>query len=404
MSDEGPFGDDAMPFPPPMLAELMRMMQATGPISWDTAKQLATTIATQGTSEANVDPRDRIAIEELARVADLHVQNSTGLTTIVEGRAPVIAAVNRSTWAMRTLDTYRPLLETLGESIARVSRDSMPSPEELTDPSLSWLAPMMQALNPMLLGLTAGSMAGHLASRSLGTYDLPVPRRPSNEVMIVVPNLDEFGNDWSLPRDELRLWICVHELVHHAVLSLPHVHERISSLLLEHASAFTADHSALHERLGEIDITALLQGQGTDSLEDMQRIIGDPEVVLGAVQSPAQRALLPHLEAVICAVVGYVDHTMDSIGAHLISSYSMLTEALRRRRVEADASDRFVEKILGFNLTQQQYDRGRHFIDGIVERSGAEALAQLWDSARTLPTPSEIDAPGLWLARIEFPD
>jgi putative hydrolase len=404
MSDEGPFGDDAMPFPPAMFAELMRMMQQTGPISWDTAKQLATTIATQGQSEANVDPRDRIAIEELARVADLHVQNATGLSTVVEGRSPVIAAVNRTTWAMRTLDTYRPLLETLGESIARVSRESMPSPDELTDPSLAWLTPLMHALNPMLLGLTAGSMVGHLASRSLGTYDLPVPRRPNNEVMIVVPNLDAFANDWTLPHDELRLWICVHELVHHAVLSLPHVHERISSLLQQHASSFTADHSALHERLGEIDIASLMQGQNPDSLEELQRIIGDPEVVLGAVQSPAQRALLPHLEAVICAVVGYVDHTMDSIGAHLISSYGMLTEALRRRRVEADASDRFVEKILGFNLTQQQYDRGRHFIDGIIERSGPEALAQLWETPRALPTPAEIDAPGLWLARLELPN
>jgi len=379
-------------------------MQATGPISWDTAKQLATTIATQGASEPNVDPSDRIAIEELARVADLHVQNSTGLTTIVEGRPPVIAAVNRSTWAMRTLDTYRPLLETLGESIARVSRESMPPADELTDPSLAWLTPLMHALNPMLLGLTAGTMVGHLASRTLGTYDLPVPRRPNNEVMIVVPNLDAFGDDWSLPKDELRLWICVHELAHHAVLSLPHVHEQISSLLQQHASSFTADHSGLHERLGDIDVTSLMQGQGPDSLEELQRLIGDPEVVLGAVQSPAQRALLPHLEAVICAVVGYVDHTMDSIGAQLISSYRMLTEALRRRRVEADASDRFVEKILGFNLTQQQYDRGRHFIDGIVERGGPDAVARLWESARTLPTPAEIDAPGLWMARIELPE
>ena len=393
-----------MPFPPPMLAELMRMMQATGPISWETAKQLAVTVATQGVSESNVDPAERIAIEELARVADLHVQNATGLSTVVDGRSPTIAAVNRSTWAMRTFDSYRPLLETLGDSIARVSRDSMPSPDEMTDPSLAWLTPLMRALNPMLLGLTAGSMVGHLASRSLGTYDLPVPRRPSNEVMIVVPNLDAFGSDWSLPRDELRLWICVHELAHHAVLSLPHVHERISSLLQQHASAFTADHTALQDRLGDFDITGLLQGQGPESLADFQRILGDPEVILGAVQSPTQRAVLPQLEAVICAVVGYVDHTMDSIGSHLISSYNMLTEAVRRRRVEADASDRFVEKILGFNLNQRQYDRGKHFIDGIVERSGKDAVARLWDDPQALPTPSEIDAPGLWLARIELPD
>jgi uncharacterized protein (DUF2342 family) len=95
---------------------------------------------------------------------------------------------------------------------------------------------------------------------------------------------------------------------------------------------------------------------------------------------------------------------MDSIGSQLISSYRMLTEAVRRRRVEADASDRFVEKILGFNLTQRQYDRGRHFIDGIVERKGKEALTPLWDDPRALPTASEIDAPGLWLARLDLPD
>jgi putative hydrolase len=256
----------------------------------------------------------------------------------------------------------------------------------------------------MLLGLTAGSMVGHLASRTLGTYDLPVPRRPNNEVMIVVPNLDAFGDDWSLPREELRLWICVHELAHHAVLSLPHVHDRITSLLQQHASGFTADHNALSDRLGDFDLTGLLQGQGPDSLAEFQRMFGDPEVILGAMQSPAQRALLPQLEAVICAVVGYVDHTMDSIGSQLISSYRMLTEAVRRRRVEADASDRFVEKILGFNLTQRQYDRGRHFIDGIVERAGRDAIAPLWENPQALPTPSEIDAPGLWLARLELTD
>ena len=31
-----------------------------------------------------------------------------------------------------------------------------------------------------------------------------------------------------------------------------------------------------------------------------------------------------------------------------------------------------------------------------------EALAGLWASAASLPTPAEVDAPGLWLARTEF--
>ena len=41
---------------------------------------------------------------------------------------------------------------------------------------------------------------------------------------------------------------------------------------------------------------------------------------------------------------------------------------------------------------------------GVVERGGDDQLARLWDSERELPTPAEVDAPGLWMARIDLPD
>jgi uncharacterized protein (DUF2342 family) len=93
---------------------------------------------------------------------------------------------------------------------------------------------------------------------------------------------------------------------------------------------------------------------------------------------------------------------MDTVGTNLLTNYSMLSEALRRRRVEADPSDRFVERLFGLELSQHTYERGAAFVNGVVERSGAEGLGRLWESERTLPTPNELDAPGLWLARIEF--
>lgn len=402
MSDD----EQPPPFGMPFFGDIFRMFQSAGPVSWDTAKQLAVTIATGGQSEPNADPSARIAIEELARVADLHVQHATGLATVAGGRAPAIAAVNRTTWTMRTLDAYRPLLETVATSLANASAlptaDEPGAADEPADPMMAMLGPMMKALNPMLVGITAGSMVGQLATRALGTYDLPVPRA-TNEIMIVVPNVAAFADDWSLPLEELQLWICVHELCHHAVLNVAHVRDRLNELLRRHGETFQADHRALHDRFADLDLTALMQGGGSpEALEELQSTIGNPDVVLGAVQSPDQRALLPHIEALICAIVGYVDHVMDSIGARLIPSYSMLTEALRRRRVETDASDRFVERILGFNLTQEQYDRGARFVDGIAQRAGADGVARLWEAPRTLPTPNEIDAPGLWLARLEY--
>jgi putative hydrolase len=127
-------------------------------------------------------------------------------------------------------------------------------------------------------------------------------------------------------------------------------------------------------------------------------------VLLGAIQSPTQRELLPRLEALVAVIVGYVDHLMDDIGQGLIGSYDMVTEAMRRRRVTADPSDRFVERLLGLELSQAQYERGAAFVDGAVERAGREALDRLWLSDRELPTPAEVDAPGLWLARIDIDD
>ena len=122
------------------------------------------------------------------------------------------------------------------------------------------------------------------------------------------------------------------------------------------------------------------------------------------MQSPAQRELLPQLEAIVGVVVGYTDYVMDAIGEGLIGSYGMVTEALRRRRVTADPSDRFVERLFGLELTQAHYERGSNFIEGVVERAGAPALERLWVSERELPTPAEVDAPGLWLARIDLPE
>jgi len=79
-----------------------------------------------------------------------------------------------------------------------------------------------------------------------------------------------------------------------------------------------------------------------------------------------------------------------------------VAEAVRRRRIESSPDDVFVSKLLGLSLTRQQVDRGRAFVTGVVERAGDEGLRQLFDSADSIPTPNEVDAPGLWLARLEL--
>jgi putative hydrolase len=377
----------------PFLGDLAKMLSSQASGGRDAARQFAVQVASGGTSEPNPDPLERLKLEELARVADLQVRAVTGLDTSTTGRIVTVVPVTRAEWATRTLDGWRTLLERLSSAL---STPVMPDADDAgTDPIAALLQSFSSAFAPLLFGMQAGGMVGHLATRSLGQYDLPVPRPASDELVVVSANIAEFGEAWDLPGDDLRLWVCLSELATHAVLGVPHVRRRLDQLLLDFVGAFRVDPTVVETRLQDVD--------PTDPMA-LQEALGDPATLLGAIRSPEQRELQPRLEALVAAIVGYVDWVMDTVGANLIGSYGRITEAARRHRVETGEGDRFVEHLLGLELGQAQYDRGAAFVEGIAERAGTEGLARLWADEADLPTPAELDAPGLWLARIDLPD
>jgi putative hydrolase len=380
----------------PIFGDLSKLFSQQGPIGWDAARQLALSIATDGSVEGNVDPLERIRLEQLVRIAELHVGNATGLPTSFGGTGVSIMPVTRGQWAATTLDSWRPLFERLAGSL---TPPTTPATPDASDP-LGFMAPLLAMMGPMMLGMTAGSMIGHLSRRSFGQYDLPVPRTPNDDLMVIPANFETFATEWSIPADDLRLWVCAQEIAMHSVLRIPHVRATVDEFLSAYAAGFEPDPNALEDRLGSMEFDM----SDPTSMTGMQSMFGDPEILLGAIQSQAQREMLPKFEALIASIVGYVDHIVDAVGSSLLSNPRMISEAVRRRRVEADDSDRFVERLFGLELTQATYDRGAAFVAGIVEREGNDGLVRLWESERTLPTPAEIEAPGLWLARIELPD
>jgi putative hydrolase len=396
VSDPGPLGDDpfgAMPF----LGDLVRMLQGQGPVHWDAARQLAHAVASEGGVTDNVDPAERFRIQELARLAELHVQQITGLTTTIGGRPVEVVAVNRTTWVARTLDAYRPLFERLAGSLASPPQESQDDTDVPVPAELALVGELAKLVTPSMLGVAIGSMIGHLARRSFGPYDLPIPRPGEREVLLLPATVDAVAEEWSLPRDELVLWVCLHQLATQAVFGVTHVSEALTALLQEHAGGFRPDPRSLADRMGELDVDDPASG-----LADLQRLFGDPEVLLGAVRSPEQEALRPRLDALVAVITGYVDHIVDQAAAGVTSSGAQLGEVARRRRVELGSGERLLERLLGLHLTPDQVARGRGFVTGIVERVGPEGLARLWESPATLPTPAEVDAPGLWLARLEY--
>jgi putative hydrolase len=406
----GPFGD--------LMRNLARLLTSQGPVNWEIARQMAQWAATGGEAENNPDPVSRVRLEELIRVAELHVEEATGLSVAASG-VLTVRSVTRTEWAFKTLDAWAPPLERLATTMgASLGSGGEPGDGGLGfgafgpgsaegpggagggpgsaggDPMGQLFSNLPQVLGPFLFGMQAGSMVGQLAFRAMGQYDLPMPRPPGDELLMVPTTIDAFASDWSLTADDVRMWICLREAVNHAVLGRPHVRDRLNELIDSYVGAFDPNPQILEEKLGHLDPT---------DMTSLQEVLGSPETLLGDMQNDAQRRIQSSLRTLLAAVVGYVDYIMDAVGRRLIGSYGPLTEALHRRRLEESGGTRILGQLFGVALDGASYDQGREFVRGIVERAGPDGLTRLWQSAHELPTQAELSAPGLWLARIDLP-
>ena len=68
-----------------------------------------------------------------------------------------------------------------------------------------------------------------------------------------MPNIDAFEDAWSLPRDDLRFYVALHEVVHAATRSVPWVRGRLVRLAVEYVSSYEIDPAAFEAEFGMID-------------------------------------------------------------------------------------------------------------------------------------------------------
>ena len=372
----------------PMFGDLARALQGQGPLNWDAARQFAQLGATGGAPEPNVDPTVRLAFADLSRIAWLQVADVIGTSDV----PPEPQVVTRSQWASGTLDAYRHLFTQMATALGGPVEGEQE--DAAGDPMMAMMAGLSKMMAPAMLGMAVGSMVGQLATRAFGTHDLPIPRQPAT-VTLVPSNIDGFAAEKSIATDEMRLWVLAHELAGHALFTADHVRDTLSDLVRQHVGGFRPDPNAVADRLGSLD------SEAGDPLAALQQALGDPEVLLGAVTSPEQLALRPRLDALVAVVVGYTDWIVDAASVPLIGGKALdIAVAVRERRVERAASDTFVEQLLGVRLGDEQVARGKAFVQGVVDRTDDRGLAPLLERPDAIPTPAEVDAPGLWLARI----
>jgi putative hydrolase len=390
------FGFDAGGFPG-LLGDMLKMMRTDAPLQWELATQFAQQVASDGKPEPNVDPVQRMRFEELARIAELQVADVTGMATSPSGTAANFVATGPAGWARRSLDAWRPLIERFASAIRPVAPEVGPgtAAEEEGQDLGRLMEQWSKSIAPSMIALQVGSAIGHLARTTLGQYELPLPRKDGDEIAVVPENAVRFAADWSLNADDALLWVAARDLTMHAVLSRGHVRERFGTLLVAHAENLRPDLRALMERLGEISTSAL------EDPSELGQIFG--EAGFGAdTDSPQVRRVRDELATLSATLVGYAQWATDAVAGRVIGARRPVAEAMRRRLVEMTDEERAAEHLFGLDLSAETVDRGEAFVSGVLSRGGEGELAKLWTAPDNLPTPAEIDAPGLWIARVNL--
>jgi putative hydrolase len=396
-----PFGFD--------LEQLMRMLQSQGPVNLEIARQFATAVATadaetgQPTAEPPIDAATRSTFDDVVRAAQVTVAETTGIA----GTLGVTSeCVDRAAWAHATIDGLVPVFTALAGALQR-SADAEDGAEAASALGLSATdlpaemggdigAFLMQSLLPLLLGVWSGSMIGQLAHHALGQYDLPLPLHGPPTQRFLVRNVEAFAEEWAVPPDELHYALALREVVHGAQRSVPWVRDELERLATEYVGAYDVQPDALQDQLGEINLS------DPSSMGDLSQL-GDPNVLLGAMQSPRQAPLLEALQRFVSVIEGYTDVVVEILGERMkMASHGRIDEALRRHRLDRGESAAFVDRLLGLELDRHHYDEGVAFSRGVMERGGIDQLNRLWSGIEMVPTRNELEAPGLWIARIEL--
>jgi putative hydrolase len=388
-----PFGFD--------FTELMRMLQSPGPVNMEIARKTAHETAThdplsgEGKPEPPVAPAAMSAFDDVVRAAQLSVAQATGISAALTVPA---RAVDREAWADATLTGLEPVLAALATALGRGQVAPASDDPAAASPD-AFFGMLMQQLVPLLLGAWSGLMIGALSHHALGQYDLPLPLTGDPAMLFVAHNVDAFGQEWSLPTDELRYALALREVVHGAQRAIPWVRDRLVRLASNYVSAYEVQPDALEEQFSQLDLSDPSSMTGLEEL-------ANPEVLLGAMQSERQQPLLEEMQRFASVLEGYTDVVVATLGERMVASHVRIDEALRRHRLERGDAGLFVDRLLGLELDRDHYETGLAFCRGVVERSDGtlDQLNRLWTREEMVPTQSELTAPGLWLARIDLPE
>jgi coenzyme F420 biosynthesis associated uncharacterized protein len=352
-------------------------------VNWGHAEEIAVLVAQ---SEKVEGPPPGPEVQEAFREMKERSVELVERYSRLRPREPIgeVLVLDRPGWIRANLDSFRLIFRPLAESYRRTL--------ERWEAGGGAVTALGKRITHGILTAQLGMVIGYLARNVLGQFDLGLPdMEDGGRLYVVYPNMLKAERNLRLVPSDFRLWITLHEVTHaFEFASHPWLRRYLKELMERYFGSVSL-------RLEEIGLR-LKPEEFVDArrLDEIMKEGG----LLSVIHTPEQRAILAEIQAFMSLVEGYSNLIMDLAGRDMIPSYEEMSRAFRRRRELKSGAERFIERMLGFDLKLQQYHVGELFCREVYENRGLDFLNLAWKYREYLPTSEEIRKPYLWMDRI----
>jgi coenzyme F420 biosynthesis associated uncharacterized protein len=354
-----------------------------GMVDWAKAREIAVLVAQSEISAAGAGTAVQGEFEAMLKRSEELVREYSRLDT----KDPIgpLLVFDRPDWIDANLASFKLIFEPLAESYAKTLKRL----EEQRKRPLRTGKRFTQGLLTAQLGM----VIGYLARSVLGQFDLGLPRpADGGKLYIVYPNLLKAEGRMRLEPEDFRLWITLHEVTHAFEFAAnPWIREYLGSMMESYFKSVSL-------RLEEMGMR--MRPQELRDSQKLNEIINKGGLV-SVVHSPEQREILSRIQAFMSLVEGYSNLIMDLVGKDIIPSFKEMSSAFRHRRDAKSGAERFIERMLGFDLKLQQYQVGELFCKEVAEKKDLDFLNLAWKREENLPSGEEIHHAFQWIERME---
>jgi putative hydrolase len=351
-----------------------------GPVNWEMAKDIARQTVSQGTADgtkdASVGPAERSQVEEAVRLADLWLDDATSLPS----GAGSAVAWSRAEWVEATLPVWKELVDPVAERVGLAMGDVLPEEmQAMAGPLIG----MMRSMGGAMFGSQIGQAVGVLAGEVVGSTDIGLPLGPAGRAALLPVNIEAFGKDLGIPKEEVRLYLALREAAHQRLFShVPWLRSHLFGAVEGYARGIKVDTAKLEDAVGQLD------PQNPEQLQEaLQQGMFQPE------DTPEQKAALARLETALALVEGWVDAVVHAAAKPRLSSADALRETLRRRRATGGPAEQTFATLIGLELRPRRLRDASRLWASLTDARGVDGRDGLWAHPDMLPTASDLDDP-----------